>query len=85
MSLEEKITKLLQIGFRTSNETEWQACQQAIKWEDGYCKNRDCDDCTSAHIMSLTIGGYTLKELEELAGESDRVWWATRLDKKVIE
>ena len=48
-----EVVRWLRIIGRASNETEWKACRLLQKWEDGYCKDKDCSDCIANQILSL--------------------------------
>ena len=35
------------------NESDWKACNNPKKWEEGYCMEKDCRDCITGQILSL--------------------------------
>ncbi|KKM22509.1 hypothetical protein LCGC14_1624660 [marine sediment metagenome] len=49
----EVVEEWLTIIDRCANETVWQACRLPQKWEDGYCKDRECNTCLADKILSL--------------------------------
>ncbi len=50
---------------------DWRSCSLPIKWQSGYCKDKECSDCIADQILNLEVGdrnkGLTIRELIETA------------------
>lgn len=44
--LREKIAKIARIE-------NWRTCSLELRWENGYCKDKECSDCKADQILSL--------------------------------